>query len=373
MPSQPADQQKYCSCLQLQQHTEPLQQLQPPGQLKPPQQPGWQTHQRQLPQSAQLPKPEQPPGHMQDSESSNVEAFKLRILQASRIIVTVEESLQVVEEIMSAGQPIGLDLEGVNLGPKGELTLVQVATMAGQVSLFDVQTNPALLSSQGCGLASLLSSENIVKVVHDCKNDSVALYRQYGVTITNVFDTQAAHAVLWLQETGQPVDKVGNVSLNALCELYSAPVNPLKSFVKNIYRLDERFWARRPLTSDMVCHAAADVLALVPTIYNAMTKDIKPEFRDLFHALCEENQLMYIQRELVKRRKRQRKKETERADLKLKLATMDFKEIVLSGKEMGLLSDLTLSEVEEEKIKKLHKDGVKLERIKNSDSKLDSE
>ena len=46
------------------------------------------------------------------------------------------------------------------------------------------------------------------------------------------FYLQAAHAVLQLQETGKPVYKVKNVSLNALCELYNAPVNPMKEQVR---------------------------------------------------------------------------------------------------------------------------------------------
>ena len=37
--------------------------------------------------------------------------------------------------------------------------------------------------------------------------------------------------MLQLQETGKPVYKVKNVSLNALCELYNAPVNPMKEQV----------------------------------------------------------------------------------------------------------------------------------------------
>ena len=39
-----------------------------------------------------------------------------------------------------------------------------------------------------------------------------------------------------------------------------------------MYRRDQRFWARRPLTADMVVYAAADVLALVPNIYLAMKR-----------------------------------------------------------------------------------------------------
>ena len=53
-------------------------------------------------------------------------------------------------------------LQGVNLGPKGQLTLVQVSTVAGQVIIFDVQTTPALLT-QG-GLQRLLESEQVIKV-----------------------------------------------------------------------------------------------------------------------------------------------------------------------------------------------------------------
>jgi len=312
--------------------------------------------------------PEQPRAPVQ---TETRESLKLRTLQVSRVIVNVRESLQVVEEIMRAGQPIGLDGEGVNLGPKGKLTLVQVSTMSGQVNLFDVQTNPALLA-QG-GLSRLIQSENIVKVVHDCRNDSAALYHQHDVTISNVFDTQAAHAVLQLQETGKPVYKVKNVSLNALCELYNAPINPMKDQVKNIYRRDQKFWARRPLSRDMICYAAADVLALVPTIYNCMASEIKPEFRNLFHSLCEEQSLMYIQSDEVKERKRQRKVETEVADLKLKLATTHSKNIVLSNREIRLLRYVDLTEEDKEKLKGSYKVARKLEKLENRDSRLDSD
>ena len=131
--------------------------------------------------------------------------------------------------------------------------------------------------------------------------------------------------------------KVKNVSLNALCELYNAPLNPMKEQVKNIYRRDQKFWARRPLTRDMICYAGADVLALVPTIYTAMASQIKPEFSNLFSELCEEQVMLYIQGEEVKNRKKQRKVETEVADLRLKLATIQSRNIVLSNREIRLL------------------------------------
>ena len=90
------------------------------------------------------------------------EAVKYKVLQASKVVVSVRESIQIVEDILRAGHPVGLDGEGVNLGPKGQLTLVQVSTVSGQVIIFDVQTTPALMT-QG-GLQKLLESEQIIKV-----------------------------------------------------------------------------------------------------------------------------------------------------------------------------------------------------------------
>ena len=47
------------------------------------------------------------------------EALKMRTLQVSRVIVNARECHQLVDELFRAGQPVGLDGEGVNLGPKG--------------------------------------------------------------------------------------------------------------------------------------------------------------------------------------------------------------------------------------------------------------
>jgi exonuclease 3'-5' domain-containing protein 1 len=74
---------------------------------------------------------------------------------------------------------------------------------------------------------------------------------------------QSAHAVLQFQETGKQVYKAKNVSLNTLCELYGAPMNPMKDQLKNVYKRDQKYWARRPLTRDMLLYAASDVLVLI--------------------------------------------------------------------------------------------------------------
>ncbi|KAJ8954247.1 hypothetical protein NQ318_005843 [Aromia moschata] len=129
---------------------------------------------------------------------------------------------------------------------------MQIATMSGFSYVFDLISCPQMIES---GLRRLLESLDVVKIVHDCRNDSVNLFNQFNITLRTVFDTQAAHSVLTYQETGRPVYKAKSVALNALCECYSAPVNPIKDQLKNIYRRDQKYWSRRPLTREMILYA----------------------------------------------------------------------------------------------------------------------
>ncbi|XP_014473702.1 PREDICTED: uncharacterized protein LOC106743909 [Dinoponera quadriceps] len=298
------------------------------------------------------------------------DAWKLKVLQQTRVIATPRDSLQIIEDIINPRKPppdgkvvISFDCEGINLGVKGQLTLVQIGTMSGQAYVFDLFTCPSLV--QAGGLQKLLEHKNVVKVIHDCRNDSVNLYNQFKIMLTNVFDTQAAHAVLQFQETGKPVYKVKNVNLNTLCDHYGAPCNPLKEQLKNIYRKDQRYWSRRPMTRDMLIYASSDVLSLVPQVYNAMSRLIKPEVQGLFAELCEEQIQMHIRPAEVKARKKQRKVETEVADLKKRMEEATSKNIVLSNREIRLLRYLDLTEDEKEKLKGSHKVAKKLEKLEN--------
>lgn len=298
------------------------------------------------------------------------DAWKLKVLQQTRVIATTRESLQVVEDIINPRKPppdgkvvVSFDCEGINLGVKGQLTLVQIGTMSGQAYMFDLFTCPRLV--QDGGLQKLLEHPHVIKVIHDCRNDSVNLYNQFTITLMNVFDTQAAHAVLQFQETGKPVYKVKNVNLNTLCDHYGAPCNPLKEQLKNIYRKDQRYWSRRPMTRDMLIYASSDVLSLVPQVYNAMSRLIKPEVQGLFAELCEEQIQMHIRPADVKARKRQRKMETEMVDLKKRMEEATSKNIVLSNREIRLLRWMDLTEDEKEKLKANHKVARKLEKLEN--------
>ncbi|XP_059471090.1 egalitarian protein homolog [Neocloeon triangulifer] len=291
---------------------------------------------------------------------------RARVLQRARVIQSVQEANAVLAEIFKSKPcAVAFDCEGINLGARGQLTLMQLATLNGNAYVFDLLTCPALIAEGG--LHSLLESTEVVKIIHDCRNDSVNLYNQYGITLNNVFDTQAAHAILQLQETGKPVYKVKNVSLNTLCELYQAPINPMKDQLKSVYRRDQRFWARRPLTRDMIFYAAADVLALVPQVYEGMRRSIQSEREALFQDLCREQVMMHVTPSEVKLHKKQRKVETEVVDLKCKLsAAQGAKSLVLSNREIRLLRYVELTEDEKNKLRGSYKVARKLEKLEGA-------
>ena len=83
-------------------------------------------------------------------------------LKNVRIVVNTKECRSVVASVMEAGTPIGVDAEGVNLGPTGPMTMLQVCTYTGQVYIFDLLANRDLMGEGELG--KLLQSENIVKV-----------------------------------------------------------------------------------------------------------------------------------------------------------------------------------------------------------------
>ncbi|XP_075738728.1 egl_like_exo domain-containing protein isoform X3 [Rhipicephalus microplus] len=370
------------------------------------------------------------------------------MLRGVRVITKVKECETLVSRLSSQHQLVALDTEGVNLGPQGPLTLVQLATPAVEVFLFDVQSAPQLFTEGH--LRDILEAEHITKVMHDCRNDSAALFFQFGIKLQNVFDTQAAHATLQQQDVGKPVHKVKNVSLGTLCTLYGGPVNPRRdqvnlegpgkracpiseprgssssfrrivwrrgcccawestrnvsasakaicvkasdgarltqpsgespledsditasgasgwTLVKSLYRRDQKFWSRRPLSEDMIFHAAFDVFCLLPGVYGALQGALRPESEPLLWALCEEQALAHISPDEVKQRKKQRKLDHEVDDLRQRLdaARHTQRQVVLSNREIRLLRYVNLTEEECARIDGNPKVARKLDRLRN--------
>jgi exonuclease 3'-5' domain-containing protein 1 len=133
------------------------------------------------------------------------EAWRINVLKNTHLIDSVKESLFVCDAIKRSAQApdepvvISFDSKGVNIGVKGQLTIIEIGTVRGEAFIFDVFKCPELVTDGG--LKTILEDENIIKVIHDCRNDSFNLFSQYEILLRNVFDTQVSFPFPLQRET----------------------------------------------------------------------------------------------------------------------------------------------------------------------------
>ena len=122
-----------------------------------------------------------------------------------------------MQEIMRRGEAIAVTFEGINLSSpsKGQVTLVQVGTMAGQAYLFDVVTDPKIWNEGQ--LKAVLQCNDVCKVFHDCRNISALLSEQYATKLCHVFDTQVTYLCIYFLQNNLYVLIILNLSWVMTC------------------------------------------------------------------------------------------------------------------------------------------------------------
>nr|XP_020031628.1 piRNA biogenesis protein EXD1 [Castor canadensis] len=153
--------------------------------------------------------------------------------------------------------------EGANVCRHGKLCWLQVATHS-RVYLFDI----FFLGSRAFnnGLQMVLEDKRILKVVHDCRWLSDCLSHQYGVMLSNVFDTQVADVLQFSMETGGFLP-------NCISTLQESLIRHLKVSHKHLSFLEERqklirenpeVWFARPLPPSLLKVLALEATYLLP-------------------------------------------------------------------------------------------------------------
>lgn len=156
---------------------------------------------------------------------------------------------------------LAVDCQGVHLGAKGTLTLLQIGTSKEEVYLFDVHHCDKLLSV--AELKRVLESEDIVKVMYNCSKDSGALRSHFNISLQNVFDVKVAHVILEERKGRQLIPKLW---LDRVCKIYvpNASVSENKEEIMRKYAKENSgFWEIRPLKEDMKLYAAGNVRNLI--------------------------------------------------------------------------------------------------------------
>jgi ribonuclease D len=165
-------------------------------------------------------------------------------------IITTTERLAEVADILSHQTEIAVDLEMDSLHHYREkVCLVQISTRR-QSWLLDPLALPSLAP-----LAEPFSAPDIVVVMHGSDYDIRSLHRDFGIEVTNLFDTMIAARFLGIGEFG-------------LAALLKARFG---------IELDKKYqkadWSKRPLSREMCAYAVADTSDLLP-LYDQFREEL---------------------------------------------------------------------------------------------------
>jgi hypothetical protein len=187
-------------------------------------------------------------------------------------ITKIEDVPAALEEIKKH-TIICVDLEGINLGRKGQITLLQIG-VKNSIYLFDVLELKEKLFDQG--MRAILQSKKQLKLFFDCRTDSDALYHQYSVELKRVHDVQVFDILY------RRIKKFGGKYLRGYNNCVSAFVTNIDprfvSLKEKISKImtdgsDNNFWGRRPIPEEALEYAAYDVKYMFD-IYDTIMNDI---------------------------------------------------------------------------------------------------
>uniref|UniRef100_A0A8D0L288 Exonuclease 3'-5' domain containing 1 n=1 Tax=Sphenodon punctatus TaxID=8508 RepID=A0A8D0L288_SPHPU len=153
--------------------------------------------------------------------------------------------------------------EGVHLCRHGKLCWLQVATRT-RVFLFDIFLLGARVFKNGLQMA--LEDKKILKVIHDCRWLSDCLSHQYGIVLSNVFDTQVADVVHFSRETGGFLPHCISTLQECLMRHLKMPSRWV-SFMElrqSAVQKNPEIWFVRPLPSALLKVLALETLYLLP-------------------------------------------------------------------------------------------------------------
>jgi len=156
-------------------------------------------------------------------------------------LIEQPEKLATAARQLAAAKAIAFDLEADSMYHfREKVCLIQIATQKETLVIDPLKIDD--LSP----LKPVMANDRIRKVLHGADYDIRSLYRDFGIEVHNLFDTELASRFLGMHETG------------------------LDAVLQNRFgiQLDKKFqrkdWSRRPLPEAMMNYAAGDVHHLLP-------------------------------------------------------------------------------------------------------------
>jgi ribonuclease D len=170
-------------------------------------------------------------------------------------IINTNEALNDFIRAANSARMVAVDLEADSMFHYREkVCLIQMAANGHNVVIDPLEV------SDLSPLRPLFADETVRKVFHGADYDVRSLYRDFDITINNLFDTQLASMYMGYKETGLE---------SVVSHRYGVELN--KKFQK-------KDWSQRPLPDEMIAYAASDVVFLIP-LAKALTEELQAKGR----------------------------------------------------------------------------------------------
>lgn len=221
-------------------------------------------------------------------------------------------------DLLEKQKLISVDIEGVGLCAVGQISIIQIGVIhdkSNKVFIFDMlHIGP----QDQKRLKNILEDRKIKKIMHDCRADSGALYHQLGITIQNVFDTQAYNVIVRSMVPGKKL-----MQLSSLTSLYK--IYLLNGFNTNISDKYVRYskanhesieyyntlasnmmnstncecWLKRPLNNNLLIYSVNDVCWLFDLYFTFILNPIYSSISNKVSELTEK----FMQSEIKNKQK----------------------------------------------------------------------
>ena len=157
---------------------------------------------------------------------------------------------------------IAIDIEGINLGSHGVLSLIQIATSISDIYIFDVLTLKHDLFNAS-NLLPLLSNPSILKLCFDARCDCETLFFQYGIRVHGFYDLQIVYTIFF-QPNNDPFLKGLHKAMQAPGLSLDADDLNHKINLKKTWSLHQTYeFFHRPLSEALLQYCASDVSCLM--------------------------------------------------------------------------------------------------------------
>ncbi|CAJ1408397.1 unnamed protein product [Effrenium voratum] len=174
-------------------------------------------------------------------------------------IISTEEDLHKLLSWLGHESIISVDFEGADLSKGAWRNGEKLGSHVDHGRI-------CLMQSVRLGLAMILESDRVVKVVHDFRQDADALKHQYGIEPRGIFDCQLCNVFLRRLDNFRTNYVLGSSKLLSSYRIqqgsvagYGVVTQEQKQRIHTRFSQDRHLWERRPLPADMVQYAVEDV------------------------------------------------------------------------------------------------------------------